>query len=496
MKLYPLLILTVFVFLFAQPPDVDPRYHTYQEVLSEVSALVDSYPDICAAETLGVSTTDSVPIVAVKLSDNVGVNEDESIVLLVGGQHANEPAGTETIMWLLHYLTANYDSDVNVTKWLDSLQIWFIPVDNPDGRQIVMNESSPHSLHWRKTTRDNNENGEFDFGIDGVDPNRNYDYKWDENTDTLWSSPNYKGPYPWSENEVVVVRDFVDYYRPTAVLDLHSPDSVGGNKLWFCWWDSEASTYHSEGFPHYYWVASELAENTETEVDGQYYESLAAYNTKPKLQLWTYWFSGCCSILMEITNQCFWTGDTVDTIAARVGRGIFYIFNRMFERGLVVKARNGSEIPIQAQVIIEGVTDTTFPPRLCNHNGRYHRFLDEGTYTVKVRYEDEELIFTDVSVEVGHNTYINANFTSIEDDYEDDEIEPVALMFASGSKIIVEAERKGVFKLYDMSGKLVITRRIHDEAELSTKSVPAGVYMAEYIPDDGEAVAKTITIVK
>ncbi len=488
------LIMLFFSSVFAQPSDIDPRYHTIDEVFTEVSAIADTYSTICCVETLGFSETDSIPIVAVKLSNYAHYDLDKSVVLIDGGQHANEPSGTETVMWMLHYLTSNYGSDADVTRWLDSLQLWFIPIVNMDGRQIVMNESSPHSLHWRKTTRDNNENGEFDFGIDGVDPNRNYDYKWEEYADTNWDSSNYKGPYPWSENCVAAVRDFVDKYRPTALLDLHSPDSTGGNKLWFCWWDEDIGTYHPEGFPHYYYVASELANNTETEVDGEHYEYRAAYNTKPKLQLWSYWFTSTCSIIMEITNQCFWTGDTVDTISARVGRGLFYIFDRMFEKGLIVRAYDGTHFPAQAEVIIDGVTDTTFPPRLCNFMGRYHRFLDGGTYTVRVIYDDEELVFDSVLVESGHNTYLTAEFADVEENEHNNN--DLDVEFIHRGNYIVIDDFEGEFKLFNIIGKTVIEDNIGEEKLFSMENLPAGVYFARLLSKNGTIFKKRIVLLK
>ena len=478
--------------VFAQPSDIDPRYRTIDEVFTEVSALADTYSTICYVETLGFSAVDSIPIIGVKLSHNAFLDEDESVVLIVGGQHANEPSGTETVMWLLHYLTSHYGSVPDVTRWLDSLQLWFIPIVNVDGRQIVMNESSPHSLMWRKTNRDNNENGEFDFGIDGVDPNRNYEYKWDEYNDTLWSSPNYKGPYVWSENCVVTVRDFIELYRPTALLDLHSPDSTGGNKLWFCWFDTSLEAYHSGGFPHYLNVAMELAANTETEIDGQYYEYTAAYNIKPKLQLWSYWFTGTCSIIMEITNQCFWTGDTVDTVAARVGRGLFYIFDRMFYAGLVVKAFDSeNSLPLCAEIIIDGVTDTTFPARLCDYHGRFHRFLYPGTYTVHIKYDTLEQVFENISINNDSNTYIEADFpgANVKEIVQNSDCD--IKLFAD--KVFFTAFR-GTVEIFDVIGHKVFEKKFDRSLEILRNRFPEGVYFARLTTNSKTIKKKFIAI--
>ena len=61
-------------------------------------------------------------------------------------------------------------------KWVDNLEIWFVPVVNPDGYQFVFNNQS--QIIWRKNLRDNNNDGKFSPEIDGVDLNRNYDYHW------------------------------------------------------------------------------------------------------------------------------------------------------------------------------------------------------------------------------------------------------------------------------------------------------------------------------
>ncbi len=485
----------MFSAVLAQPPEVDPRYHTYDEVLSEVGELADEFPSICHVETLGQSTQDSLPIVGVRLSDNASLDEPEPCVLLVGGQHAREPAGTEVVMWLLRYLTSHYGVDERVTKWLDSLQIWLIPVDNPEGRQVVMTEGPQHTIHWRKNKRDNNGNGVFDTLYDGVDPNRNYEFRWDEYDVTDPQSENYKGPYPWSEQEAVVLRDLIDYYRPSVVLDLHSPDSMGGNKLWFCWWDVDAGSYHGEGYPHYALVAWDLADNTETEVAGEHYECRAAYNTKPKLQTWAYWYTGCCAILMEITNKCFWHGDTIDTIAARVGRGIFYVFDRMFEKGLLVRAYDaGTGEPLPAVVVVEGVTDTTFPPRTCSFQGIYHRFLEPGEYTVRVSYDTLELVFSDVVIEPGHNTVLDAPF-ELAGVSDGGDLGGAPGLFATGEQVVFRAPA-GTARIYDILGREVVRRPVLGELRVKLGDLPTGLYVAELVTRRGRFVRKRLCVVR
>lgn len=489
------LIILFSVAALSQVTEIDPRYYTYDEVLSEIDSIAAANASICYVETVGVTGVDSLPIIAVKISDNASLDEDESAVLIVAGQHAREPAGTEVVMWLIEYLVTNYPANPIVRMWLDSLQIWFIPVDNPEGRQLVMMPGPMHTLHWRKNKRDNDLNGVFDTLFDGVDPNRNYPYRWSEFTDTNISSEYYKGPHPFSEPESRVVKELVERFRPAAVIDLHSPDSIGGNKLWFCWWDPDVGRYHMEGYPHYQQVGNGLARNTMTEITGTYYTCVASYNTKPKLQTWVYWETGACAILMEITNKCFWHGDTVDTIAARVGRGLFYIFDRMLVQGLVVHAFDSwAGMPLRAQVIINGVTDTTFPPRLCDRHGRYHRFLAVGTYDITVRYNYRQRIFPGVPIVSTMNTYLSVDFPGAYVAESAEETHGATMDVRSG-KIHFFVPEPAVLKIIDISGREILRKRVSGYGQVGIPPVKSGVYIAFVFLNDN-VIAKKFVVVK
>ena len=56
---------------------------------------------------------------------------------------------------------------------LDTRELWFMPVANPDGYQYTFDVERL----WRKNLRDNNGDGQITVG-DGVDLNRNYDERW------------------------------------------------------------------------------------------------------------------------------------------------------------------------------------------------------------------------------------------------------------------------------------------------------------------------------
>ena len=180
------------------------RYHTHDEVGVELAAVAAAYPGITRLETLGYSTTDGRAIWGLKISDNPMLDEDEPVVLFNAVHHAEEVMGCEVSMWMIDELTSNYGVVDSITQWVDDIEIWFIPMLNPDGHWVV---ATGIDTTWRKNIHDNNENGVFDVDVDGVDPNFNYDFSWADGGAGEWESSFYRGPAPFSENETQIIRD-------------------------------------------------------------------------------------------------------------------------------------------------------------------------------------------------------------------------------------------------------------------------------------------------
>jgi hypothetical protein len=128
-------------------------------------------------------------------------------------------------------------------------------------------------------------------------------------------------------------------------------------------------------------------ENAGTHVNGNVY----SYNEVPKEQCWIYANTGICAFVMEISLQYWWTGAVVDTIAARFGRGHFYLMERALSgpglTGFVTAAHTG--LPVEAEIVVQQVHDPDIGPRLTDpYHGRYWRLLTSGSYTVTASAED------------------------------------------------------------------------------------------------------------
>jgi carboxypeptidase T len=155
---------------------------------------------------------------------------DRNGVLLVGGTHARELINPDLLVGLAYKLCWAYDNKIGLTfgakTWsatdirllVDGLDIFILPLLNPDGREYVR---SPSGDQWWRKNRGFNADGSR-----GTDLNRNYDFLWPwtiGNTSSAPSSDLYRGSAPFSEPETRNVRWLLDTYPDIdCFVDVHS----------------------------------------------------------------------------------------------------------------------------------------------------------------------------------------------------------------------------------------------------------------------------------
>ena len=160
------------------------------------------------------------PIIALKVTKNAKAQTDNTrpAVLYNSMQHAREWLAGETCKRTLLYFTENYGKDTDaghiVTPLVDSRELWFSCVSNPDGYEYTF---TPGNRLWRKNMADNNGNGIYGEVADGVDPNRNFATNWGRDNEGSSDSPlseTYRGTGPDSEAETKAMKklwDMVDF---------------------------------------------------------------------------------------------------------------------------------------------------------------------------------------------------------------------------------------------------------------------------------------------
>ncbi len=191
---------------------------TLDEVMAELDEMTSLYPNLITAKfTIGsTQTIEGRDIYAIKISDNPNVNEDEPEVLYTALIHAREPESMQQLIWYMWYLLENYGTDDEITYLVDNLQMYFIPVVNPDGYEYNHQTDPNGGGMWRKNKRDNDNNGTFSESNDGVDLNRNFAYKWAYDNSGSSSDPGsqtYRGASAFSEPTVQNIRDFTNQHN-------------------------------------------------------------------------------------------------------------------------------------------------------------------------------------------------------------------------------------------------------------------------------------------
>lgn len=161
-------------------------------------------------------------ILALKVTKDAGRTADGSrpSVLYVGGQHAREWIGVEVARRLMHHFVDGYGRNPDVTDLVDTRELWFVLVANPDGYQYTFDVERL----WRKNLRDNDRDGQIS-NVDGVDPNRNFDEHWNydnEGSSSDFSSQTYRGPSAASEPETRAMQDFLQRMRFKFLVNYHS----------------------------------------------------------------------------------------------------------------------------------------------------------------------------------------------------------------------------------------------------------------------------------
>jgi len=180
--------------------------------------------DILDLEVVG-TTHQGRDIVALRLSANdvEGPTDDGSkpAVLYSSLIHAREWITGEVNRRLLEWFIKGWrEEKPDVVNILNSTELWFVLVQNPDGYQYTFDVDRL----WRKNLRDNDGDGKI-TSVDGVDPNRNFPEHWnydDEGSGTITSDETYRGPSAGSEPEIQALIDVLDLADPEYHITYHS----------------------------------------------------------------------------------------------------------------------------------------------------------------------------------------------------------------------------------------------------------------------------------
>ncbi len=336
---------------------------------------------------------------ALGVGKEIRKHPERPTMLIVGAHHGNEPLSVlfvlDAVQQVLEKAAAG---DPAASRWLERLNIWFVPLANPDGLHAFLFKDR---FYGRKNGRDRHPLTEENMDR-GVDLNRNYAYRW--NTETKRASSGdpksryYRGPSAGSEPETRAIMALARRERFVGLLSFHS----GTVAL--------LAPYTIDGVqnpdPNEAWtVAEHLIKDLPQHPQGKPWEVRRnLYSVDGTDQDWHRFAHGTVALLVEGSR---WAPRKAHT-RKKVIRALRPLWASLFDRFLDGPAISGKVLdadgkPVKAEVVIkemapaEGEKWTTR-----KRDGTFHRYLPApGKYTVQVKAPDGATVERTVKVMEG-----------------------------------------------------------------------------------------------
>ena len=180
-------------------------YHRFKVISDFIDCIGQTYPDLAKVIEIGKSY-EGRPIKVIKLS-KPGSKAGRPSIFIEGGIHAREWISPASVLYILYLYTVRNAKFSDIFNHYD---VYILPVLNPDGYEYT----HTNDRMWRKTRSKQGR-------CYGVDPNRNFGYKWGgKGTSGNPCSDIYRGRRPFSEPELKALRDYILPQKENFILYL------------------------------------------------------------------------------------------------------------------------------------------------------------------------------------------------------------------------------------------------------------------------------------
>ncbi|MDQ3365820.1 MAG: hypothetical protein M3680_10375 [Myxococcota bacterium] len=189
----------------ARPGDWFSEYRDFAAISTHLKILAELAPERVTLQSIGGSI-EGRPLWALRIG---GGTPGATKMLINGTQHAREWIAAMATTCVADRLVRGYHDDPAIRAFVDSTELWIVPVANPDGYQY----SWGSDRYWRKNRRAGH----------GVDLNRNYAIGYGgSGSSGSKRSQIYRGEYAFSEPETSALRDLVRREQIKLHVDFHS----------------------------------------------------------------------------------------------------------------------------------------------------------------------------------------------------------------------------------------------------------------------------------
>ncbi len=329
----------------------DDVYHSFAALSQALSDLAAAYPELCHVESIG-SSVEGREIWAVKISDNVTVDETEPEVRFVAAMHGDEPPAMELCLSFIERLLSSYPDDARVERIVDNVELWVIPLLNPDG--------------FAAGTR---------YNADGIDLNRSFPDRIQDPVNTTTGRPP----------ETQALMEFCDAHSFVLAANFHTGAVVvnypyDSNETGFSTYTAcdDDALFHEISARY----AAENPDMTASTVfPGGITNGAEWYVVYGGLQDWSYVWKGTNEVTIEVWDVHKPTDPAALATIWEHNRSSMMTYIESVFTGVsgIVRDDEKGRIITDAKVMLSGA-DHKIPvdPR----TGIYHRMLLPGTYTL------------------------------------------------------------------------------------------------------------------
>jgi len=325
--------------------DGPEAWPTFEQFVTRMQGIAAAYPDLVRMVSIGQSVLGR-ELWMLKISDNVDLEEDEPEFKYSSTMHGIEGVGTELTIRLAELLTANYGVDPDLTELVDEMEIWLLPIHNPDGYVA----------------------GTY-YNANGVNLNRDYP---DRITDP-YDDPTGREP------ETQAMMYFAYDHRFVMGANYHTGALVVNVP-----WDSVPAVpdYAPDDALFMEYGVGYAVRNPDI-WNGPFEDGITRgwdwYIIRGGMQDWAYHWQGEHHVTIEVSNaqpppynqmDSYWNANR-DAMLWWMGRALEGV------RGLVYDVTTGDPLDATVDVVQIGKSVRTDPDV-----GDYHRLLLPGTYTV------------------------------------------------------------------------------------------------------------------
>ncbi len=469
------------------------RYPTYQALVGFQEKFERDYPEICKMYDLGPSGVASKNhrIYALRISDNVEVNEAEPRYLETNVIHGDEVLNMMNCLHMVDTILSSYGKQERFTKLVDSLEMWFIPNMNPDATY----RSGDNTVQGaqRRNLADN-----FDLNRNNPCPCEQGDHK-------------YYGLYHYYAKETEALMGLHAKYKFQFAQDQH-----GGTETYL--WPYGGVITRPKDEDWYKWFAKKLVGQIHKDCNNNGYMTSCGGDGVGHIYTELY---ECHGIRCDMND---WVGNgkslTLESSVTKLlsesdlarhwrycKEALLMSYEILYKGGL-----HGTVVDSQTNEPIFGVEisrngDIPNGTVLTDSAGRYVKYMNKGTYTITFKHDDY------VTKEVS-----NFTMSSYEERYNMDvklwPLDPTNTMnkdvsvtkaftvipYKHGVRInLKKINRDAAVGIYGLTGKLIKTipvqersGAIWDGLDSKGRSVGNGCYIVKVLTDKRKYTASFI----